>query len=64
MAKRNEQKHIDYQAYPMDQNGELKFDWKDIVAFTIAIFQVLFPYVLFIFGGVGLIMLIFYLIAV
>ncbi|GAB6084896.1 hypothetical protein [Alkaliphilus crotonatoxidans] len=64
MAKEKVQKDSDDQAYSPNYEGEMEFDWKDIAAFIIAIFQVLFPYVLFIFGGIGLLMLIFYYIIV
>lgn len=33
------------------QNEDIVFDWKDILAFIIAFFQVIFPYVLGLVGS-------------
>lgn len=47
--KKSKSKAIEY--YEDGQNEKIEFDWKDILAFIIAFFQVLFPYVVGVVGS-------------
>ena len=62
MKERKETEPWDPDINPGHLEEKVDFDWKDVIAFSIAIFQVLLPYVLFIFGGVGFVIILFYLI--
>ena len=57
MLKNNTQQDI-YEEYDKCEE-DVEFDWKDIIAFIIATFQVLLPYVLILGGCVFVIMILF-----
>ncbi len=62
MLKKKAQQSISHQSEFEAPRDDIEFDWTDIVAFTIATFQVLLPYVLLIFGGLTITMILFQLI--
>lgn len=47
--KKSQQKPVEYWESP--QGEKIDFDWTDILAFIIAFFQVLFPYVVGVVGS-------------
>lgn len=58
MFKKRSQQHS--KNYSKQDLGEdMDFDWKDILAFIIAFFQVIFPYVILLFGTFFILMLFF-----
>ncbi len=60
MIKKDNQQEL-YKDYSKHEE-DLKFDWTDIIAFIIAAFQVLLPYVLILGASAAAIMLLFQLI--
>ncbi|WP_026476350.1 hypothetical protein [Alkaliphilus transvaalensis] len=62
MLEEKRQQGISQQSEFQTPKDDIEFDWTDIVAFIIAIFQVLLPYIVFIFGGIIIVMIMFQLI--
>lgn len=61
MQNNNSQKEL-YESINVGLEDDMKFDWSDIAALTIAAFQILLPYALMIGISVAAFMLLFTLI--